>query len=65
MSLFHGIGANFLKTLKKILSQNTMIKDKKDQTFIIANQSPYFLHPSDCPSAVIIAIKFDGKNYDL
>ena len=42
-----------------------MTKDKKDQTFIITNQSSYFLHPSDSPGTVITAIKFDGKNYDL
>ena len=42
-----------------------MTKDKKDQTFIITNQSPYFIHPSDSPGAIITAIKFDGKNYNM
>jgi len=37
----------------------------KDQNFVIDNQSPYFLHPSDSPGAIIISIKFDGKNYEL
>ena len=37
----------------------------KEQSFIIDNQSPYFLHPSDSPGAIITAIRFDGKNYEL
>jgi len=31
----------------------------------MATHSPYFLHPSDSPRAIITAIKFDGKNYDV
>jgi len=42
-----------------------MTKDKKDQTFIITNQSAYFLRPFDSLGAIITAIKFDGRNYDL
>ena len=32
---------------------------------MIDNQSPYYLHPSDATGAIIIAIRFDGKNYEL
>jgi len=39
--------------------------DKKPPEFVIDNQSPYYLHPSDAPGAIITAIKFDGKNYEL
>jgi len=42
-----------------------MGKDETPKDFIITNQSPYYLHPSDAPGAIITAIKFDGKNYDL
>jgi len=37
----------------------------KKQALTIDNQSPYFCHPSDSPSAIITTIKFDGKNYEL
>ena len=37
----------------------------KDNTFVIDLQSPYYLHPSDGPRAIITSIKFDGKNYEL
>ena len=37
----------------------------KDGGFVIDNQSPYFLHPSNSPGAIITSIKFDGKNYEL
>ena len=37
----------------------------KSSGFIIDSQSPYFLHPSDSPGALITSIKFDGKNYEL
>jgi len=37
----------------------------KDQSFVIDNQSPCFLHPSDSPGAIITSIKFDAKNYKL
>ena len=37
----------------------------KDETFIITPHSPYYLSPSDSPGALITAIRFDGKNYDL
>ena len=39
--------------------------DKKIPDFVINNQSPYYLHPSDVPGAIITVIKFDGKNYEL
>ena len=39
--------------------------DKKTPDFVIDNQSPYYLHPSDAPGAIITAIRFDGKNYEL
>ena len=37
----------------------------KTQGFVITSQSPYYLSSSDSPGALITAIKFDGKNYDL
>ena len=39
--------------------------DGKKPPFIIDAQSPYFLHPLDSPGAIITAIKFDGRNYEL
>jgi len=33
--------------------------------FIVEPHSPYFLHPSDGPGAMITAVIFDGKNYEL
>ena len=42
-----------------------MTKNDKNEPFVITSQSLYFLHPSDSPGAIITAIKFDGKNYDL
>lgn len=42
-----------------------MTKDQKPGGFAVDMQSPYYLHPSDSPGALITAIKFDGKNYDL
>jgi len=37
----------------------------KDQNFVIDNESPYFLDPSNSLEAIITSIKFDGKNYEL
>ena len=37
----------------------------KVENFVITPQSPYYLSPSDSPEALITAIRFDGKNYDL
>ena len=28
-------------------------------------RSPYYLHPLDAPGAIITAIHFDGKNFDM
>jgi len=39
--------------------------DDKNLDLKIDTQSPYFLHPSDAPGAIIIAIRFDSKNYEL
>jgi len=36
-----------------------------EKKFVIENQSPYFLHPSKGPDALIIAVIFDGNNFDL
>jgi len=33
--------------------------------FVIDNQSPYFLHPSERPGVTITTVIFNGKNYDL
>ena len=35
------------------------------KTFVIDGQSPYFLHPSYGPRAIIDVIKFNGENYAL
>jgi len=37
----------------------------KDENFVIDCQSPYYLHPSDGPGAIITSIKLDGNNYEL
>ena len=37
----------------------------KAKEFVIDNQSSYYLYPSDAPGAIITALKFDGKNYEL
>ena len=42
-----------------------MTKDNKGKTFVMTNQSPYFLHPSDSHGAITTTIKFNGRNYDL
>ena len=36
-----------------------------NKNFVIEIHSPYFLHPSEGPRALIIAVIFDRKNYDL
>jgi len=33
--------------------------------FIVSPQSPYYLHAPDAHGAIITAIKFNGKNYDI
>lgn len=40
-------------------------KNDKNNLFVITNQSPYYLSPSDSLGATIMAIGFDGKNYYL
>jgi len=42
-----------------------MTKDKKYQTFRIANQSLYFLYHLDSLGVIITTMKFGRKNYDL
>jgi len=42
-----------------------MGKSETAKGFVVTNQSPYYLHPSDGPGAIITTIKFDGKKYDL
>jgi len=42
-----------------------MGKDGEKRWFIIEPHSPYYLHPSEGPGALITAVVFDGKNYDL
>jgi len=42
-----------------------MTKDGGKQGFVIEPYSPYYLHPSEGPGALITAVVFDGKNYDL
>ena len=36
-----------------------------NKRFVIETHSPYYLHPSNGPGALITAVIFDGKNYDL
>ena len=31
----------------------------------LVRSSPYYHHPLDAPSAIIIAIRFDSKNFDM
>lgn len=33
--------------------------------FVIQNQSPYYLHPSEGPRVTIASVIFNGKNYEL
>jgi len=40
-----------------------MAEDEKK--LVIENQSPYFLQPSKGPGALVTAMIFDGKNFDL
>jgi len=42
-----------------------MGKDGSKGWFVIEPHSPYYLHPSDGPDALITAVVFDGKNYNL
>ena len=42
-----------------------MTKNEGKQEFVIEPYSPYYLHPSEGPGALIMAVVFDGKNYDL
>jgi len=42
-----------------------MEDESKGSEFVIYSHSPYFLHPSDAPGAIINATHFDGKNFDL
>ena len=37
----------------------------KTKEFVIDNQSPYCLHPSDESGAIITTLTFVGKNYEL
>ena len=39
--------------------------DSSKKQFIVEPHSPYFLHPSEGPGAMITAMIFDGKNYEL
>lgn len=35
-----------------------------NKKFVIDNQSPYFLHPSEGLGVTITMVIFNGKNYD-
>ena len=39
--------------------------DGGKKRFIVEPHSPYFLHPSEGPGAVIMTVIFDGRNYEL
>ena len=41
------------------------MSDGGKKRFVIEPHSPYYLHPSDGPGVMIMAVVFDGKNYDL
>jgi len=45
--------------------QDGMANGGGKQRFIIESHSPYYLHPSEGPGMLIMAVVFDGKNYDL
>ena len=36
-----------------------------NKRFVIETHSPYYLHPSEGPGALITVVVFDAKNYDL
>ena len=36
-----------------------------NKKFVVESHSPYFLHSSEGPEALITAVIFDGKNYDV
>ena len=39
--------------------------DGEKKRFAVEPHSPYYLHQSEGPGMMIIAVIFDGKNYDL
>lgn len=70
----HGIRALFSylkggggrkRTFKVLAMTKKEDQNDKNQGFVITHQSPYYLSSSNSPGALITAIKFDGKNYDL
>lgn len=42
-----------------------MTKDGDKKAFMIEPYCPYYLHPAEGPGALITAMVFDGKYYDL
>ena len=42
-----------------------MTTEGEQKVFVIEPHSPYYLHPAEGPGALITAMVFDGKNYDL
>ena len=42
-----------------------MTTEGEQKVFLIEPHSPYYLHPAEGPGALITAVVFDGKNYDL
>ena len=42
-----------------------MTKDGETKRYVTEPHSPYYLHPSDGPGALITYEIFDGENYDL
>jgi len=39
--------------------------NNKPPKFTLDPHSPYYLHPSDYPGAIITTLNFDGKNFEL
>jgi len=56
---------NITQTLNSRSRALAVTHHDQNQNFVIDNQSPYFLHLSDSPGAIITSIKFDGKNFEL
>ena len=46
-------------------TKGSKMTNNKPPEFTLDPHSPYYLHPSDAPGAIITALKFDGKNFEL
>ena len=48
-----------------MLPKQTMTKDGEKRKLVVEPYSPYHLHKSEGPSALITVEVLDGENYDL